>query len=365
VAPAISVGESNGIAMEKIANAAEGSPLPAGVDAALRAFKAARAGKPEKAVHLKSVPHEERVSVPAAPENDREIEGGADTAGVHPRIPAGSPVSAPKDEPLAAAPATPEAPPPVEKPLSSGWAAVKRAEAAILKREQALKAQEAALPQRQQATVTRIETALKKDPFGALASVGWTLDKLMELAKNPQAPRAAAPAPAESTETAALKAELAQVKTAIQNQQVGGYLQGVMVEMSKPQYELLRAYPQAKDAVIEFIKGVAQTKGVLLTPEQACGTLQLQYRELLRQQGSNKAVRDALGMASSSAVPLPPPAAPVVSEPAKSPRHFAKRPEAKEKEQHPAERAAALVNREQKSIQSAAQMLRAGGFGSK
>jgi len=200
--------------------------------------------------------------------------------------PAPQPTPTPAAEPKAAIPtpadastssapvtaaATP-AEPAKEAELSPKFAELARKESAIRKVATTLKAQQAELAQAK----AQLEQQLASDPFAALASKGWTPEKLIEaaIARGVKPPEASQPAQS-SPEIAALKAEIEALKEGSKkavDTQYQAALKQIEGEATKltdaPEYATIKARGAVKD-VVELVEKHFKATGEVIPTSEA------------------------------------------------------------------------------------------------
>jgi hypothetical protein len=148
---------------------------------------------------------------------------------------------------------------------------------------------------------------VKADPLGALTQYGVSFEQVARQVLNspdPAAGETPAAAAAAPPELAAVKQELAEVKRYVaqttQERAVNEYRDKLRAELSKTDYELLRAHPAAEAEMLQFAAKYAAAKGEVLTPDRVASILQDEWRDYLKSLGSHAAIRQALGLSGST-----------------------------------------------------------------
>jgi hypothetical protein len=200
----------------------------------------------------------------------------------------------------------PPAPKPPEENVPKGWAAVKKAEqlasqnAAILRRKmQDLERREAEFEKRNKSQLDII-SELKKDPR-ALEKHGLSLQEFLDRIINDNAATPATARRESSEENSELRKEIKELKQLFMQDRVQSaeekFLNRFDGALQKPEFELLRDYPDAKAAAIRFAGEYYQAHGKMdLTPDQIARHLQDTWQEHLNSLRSAKAVRKVLGL---------------------------------------------------------------------
>jgi len=238
----------------------------------------------------------------------------------------------PPDEPTAeveaapadvkAAPTDPDADPAPdadpEGPASKGWAAVTKAQKKIEDERQALKAERHEISQLKtqaeqlQAGQTDFQAQLKADPFAVLQQAGVPFETLAREYLTGQPENNAEAPTADSSEIAALRAEVTAMREARSKDQsqanFNEYKGNLETAMAGDEYELVRTMPSAVDTAVQIAVRHNAQYGEILSPKQVIDTMQEEYRLELTQLKSSAAIRKVLGLADlpPSDVPTPP-----------------------------------------------------------
>jgi hypothetical protein len=231
------------------------------------------------------------------------------------------PKGEPAAEPKEAAPKKDEEPKAEEEkepdgPAAKGWAAVRRVEQKLIKKQKEFdaRAQEiTAKAQQLDAKLKEIqerEALLDSDPIAYLNKRGLSFDDVAKRYLNNGAPspeEAAKRAAAQGND--ALKAQeerLARIESLIQQREaqaaVNQYRADVKETIAADEFELLRAWPDAEAEVLDFADKWAARHKQVLTPRDAAAKLQGELQKQLKHLSSHQAVRSLLTSAGNGAL---------------------------------------------------------------
>jgi hypothetical protein len=201
-----------------------------------------------------------------------------------------------------------------ETPLDRSWAAIKRAEQKIRKEREDFKAERQQFDtlknqyEAQNQGFQELTDRLRSDPMGVLKQMGFTFEDIAKRELNEGSASAEEMARRASTTSderyEKQGQEIAQLKAMIeaQNQQRGLEKYRGMVDqaLSEDQFTLLRANPNAAEAMMQMGMDHALEHGEVLHPRDAAVRLQKEWEAELRKLGSHQAVMGILGGQSSS-----------------------------------------------------------------
>lgn len=193
-------------------------------------------------------------------------------------------------------------------PAAKGWAAVRRIEQKLTKRQKEFEQREqqtAARAQQLEETLKRVqqrEAELDGDPVAFFAKKGLSFDDLAKryLNDGKASPEEAGKrAAAQQSETLKAQEErLARIEQSIKQREIESHLSDyrskIKTTLADAEFELLQAMPDAEAEVYEFADKWARKTNEVLTPRDAALKLQDEARKYLTSLSSHQAVRSLL-----------------------------------------------------------------------
>jgi hypothetical protein len=194
---------------------------------------------------------------------------------------------------------------PPEGHAAKGWAAVRRREEKLRAQKEAFKQERLQVDSRLKemdaklAQLKEREDALVADPLAYLSKQGTTFDDLARRVLGD-----GKPAPEEQARRQALTMEQkfkeqeerqARLEAYIHKQETSSLINNYRADISKTlassEFELLAAWPDAEEEVLQFADKWASQRREVLTPSQAAAKLQGELQKQLERLGSHQAVR--------------------------------------------------------------------------
>lgn len=201
-----------------------------------------------------------------------------------------------------------------EGPAAKGWAAVRRVEQKLIKRQKEFEQKEqqwqarAAQLDEQMKRIQQREAELDADPVAFLGKKGLSFDDLAKrYLNNGQASpeEIARRASAQQNDTVKQQEErLARIEASIEQREmdakVNEYRAEIKNTVAAADFELLRAWPDAEAEVLDFADKWAAQHREVLTPRDAALKLQAELQKQLAALSSHQAVRNLLAGANGA-----------------------------------------------------------------
>lgn len=195
-----------------------------------------------------------------------------------------------------------------EETVSSGWAAIRKADKRLRSERDELRKMRHEIQQAKESFETQgksqadVIESLKANPLAFLEAQGISFDKLAEQVIDGKVPDQSVSKLEARFE--ALEKENAELKKHYQASQQDKLVQDFRAEvkgvLAKDEYALLSAYPDAEAEIETFAGQYFSSYGEALPIPQIADILQDRWRERLSTLRSNQAVRKALGLAEDS-----------------------------------------------------------------